>query len=91
MAENYTKSDFLSPFQVAKKLNLDTVIVQKKMLEQYRKGTKILVSEKRHSQPMIYNMTSCHAKASRNPSSPLRLHPLAFEMFKDILTHGERK
>ena len=87
-AKNFTRADFLSPTQVAQKLNMDPKVVRKTMLEQFRKGTKILTDKSRGPQPIIYNMKSMHRSPESDRSSPLRLHPLALEKFKEILTKG---
>ena len=92
-ATNFTRADFMTPTTVAKKLNVDADTVVKTMRAQFHKGTQILIGESRRSRktPLVYKMTHIGGSISDPKHSPLRLHPLGLDAFKEILAKGEEK
>lgn len=84
-ATKFTKEDFLTAAALVKKLNEEhgkkyNIETVKKILKtEYRKKTKI--KTKFNSANLVYD-------AKWNHRESLRLHPLGFEQFKEILEKG---
>mgnify|MGYP001088809448 CR=1 FL=1 len=89
--KNFTRKDFMTPLAVAKTLGHDVDTVAKTMQAQFRKGTKIIVGPRNHRAPMVYKIATIGGSVKNTISTPLRLHPLGLEKFKEILDKGNEK
>ena len=81
----FTKEDFLNAAALVKKLNeeygkkYDIKTVKNTLKTEYLKKTKIKTK---------FNSTNLVYDAKWNHRESLRLHPLGFELFKEILEKG---
>lgn len=90
--KNFTREDFMTPLAVAKKLGHDVETVAKTMQAQFRKDTKIIVDARNHHQaPMVYRISNIGGSINNSTKTPLRLHPLGLEKFKELLEQKKAK
>ncbi len=85
MADKFTKSDFVSAHELAKKTGKDIELIKKTMREHFKKGTKILENNTKHD--LIYNAKWIHTPESKSAGAKLRVHPLGIKVFMEILNN----
>lgn len=86
---DFKKSDFLTPKQVATKLNLNEQDVIKTMKVAFLKGTTILVHAGFTDAPRPLVMHCKYAHANKKNDTQFRLHPLGLDKFKEIFNKGK--
>lgn len=77
--QSYSKSDFLSYIDIAKKYNLDKDKTYQFMLNLYKKRIQFSYVSNNSQMYNIMVVTFSHSKT--NGKMPLKLHPLAHEIF----------